>query len=585
MAGITAASDEETTVDSNAHRTAPGPDWDAVVVGAGLGGLTAAAYLAAAGRRVLVLEQFSVAGGNSHVFRRRRSYEFDVGVHYLGDCAPGGVIPSILAGVGLGDRVDFLEMDRDGFDLIRVPGAAVDMPAGWQEYRRRLTAAMPQEADGLNTFVDICSALGAEQRAALFEAHTWSAPDIAANTATIRQWGRRTLEDLFAHCGLSPRARTVLAAQAPNYGLTPRQATVARHTSVTDHYLRGAYYPAGGGQVLAAGLVEVIEAHGGQVRTRSRVRRILVEDRKVTGVGLDGGEVITADLVVSNADYPRTVLDLVGAEHFPKSVATRTANARMGMPWLVLYLGLDTDLRDRPNANLWWYDTDDIDGYFDRASAGETGEVPFLFCSFASLKDPDNRALCPPGHANLQVMTLCPPDYAWWGVTGGPAGGAAYRRNPLYLQRKKNLIEATLRAAEKAIGPLREHITHLEAATPLTHERYTLSSGGTPFGMAEWGGTARPGTATSITGLHVVGASTQAGNGIAGVMLGGISCAADILGRPLLAAARGGTVYGDPDLLPDRPEGWDPREVCRGSIRRSPRPPRPRRENFAGLPG
>ncbi|MET8572120.1 NAD(P)/FAD-dependent oxidoreductase [Streptomyces sp. NPDC004783] len=556
-------------MDSDAHGTGRGPDWDAVVVGAGLGGLTTAAYLAAAGKRVLVLEQFSIVGGNSHVFRRRRTYEFDVGVHYLGDCAPGGVIPSILSGLGLGDRVDFLEMDQDGFDLIRVPGVSVDMPAGWQEYRRVLTEAMPEEADGLHTFVDICSALGEEQRAALFEAHRWAPQDIAARTAVIRQWGRRTLDDLFRHCRLSPRARTVLAAQAPNYGLTPRQATVARHTSVTDHYLRGAYYPAGGGQMLAAGLVEVIEAHGGQVRTRSRVTRILVEDRKVAGVLLDGGEVVTADLVVSNADYPRTVLELVGAEHFGKSVVDRTARAKMGMPWLVLYLGLDTDLRERPNANLWWYDTDDIDGYFDRVSGGETGDVPFLFCSFASLKDPDNRTLCPPGHANLQVMTLCPPDYAWWGVDEGPAGGGDYRRNPTYLRRKQELTEATLNAAEKALGPLRPHITHLEAATPLTHERYTLSTGGTPFGMAEWGGTTRPGTATAVRGLHVVGASTQAGNGIAGVMLGGIGCAGDILGEPLLAGARAGTVYGDPDLLPERPPGWDPREACRGGARRT----------------
>ncbi|WP_079159578.1 phytoene desaturase family protein [Streptomyces griseus] len=577
---------DDTATGGAARRPAGGGSWDAVVVGAGLGGLTTAAYLAAAGRRVLVLEQFSVVGGNSHVFRRKRRYEFDVGVHYLGDCAPGGVIPSILGGLGLGDRTEFLEMDRGGFDLIRVPGASVDMPAGWSEYRNRLVAAMPDEAEGLRTFTGICEAVGEEQRSALFESHTWSPADIANGTVAVREWGRRTLDDLFQHCGLSPKARTVLAAQAPNYGLTPRQATVARHTSVTDHYLRGAYYPAGGGQTLAAGLVEVIEAHGGEVRTRARVRRILVEDRKVTGVGLDGGETITAGLVVSNADYRRTVLDLVGAEHFSKSLANRTRNASMGMPWLVLYLGLDTDLRDRPNANLWWYDTDDIDGYFDRARTGDIGEVPFLFCSFASLKDPGNGALCPPGHANLQVMTLCPPDYEWWGAADGIEGDStSYRRDAQYLRRKRELTEATLRAAEKAIGPLRGHITHLEAATPLTHERYTLSSGGTPFGMAEWGGTARPGTATHIAGLHVVGASTQAGNGVAGVMLGGISCASDILGRPLLALGRQGVVSGDPDLLPDRPEGWDPREVCRGSSRRARPGPGTAAREPAGTPG
>lgn len=560
----------DSSVDSTEQRrSGPGPDWDAIVVGGGLGGLTAAAYLAAAGKRVLVLEQFSVVGGNTHVFRRRRSYEFDVGVHYLGDCAPGGVIPSILDGVGLHDRISFLEMDPDGFDQIRVPGASVDMPVGWSAYGERLRAALPEEAAGLAEFVGVCQAIGAEQREALFTGHQYSPLEIAARTPVTRSWGRRTLDELFVHCGLSTTARTVLAAQAPNYGLTPRQATVARHTSVIDHYLRGAYYPAGGGQTLAAGLVEVIEAHGGAVRTRSRVRRILVDGQAVTGVGLDGGEVITADLVVSNADYRRTVLELVGAEHFPASLVKRTRNAKMGMPWLVLYLGLDIDLRDRPNANLWWYDTDDIDGYFNQVNEDTLDEVPFLFGSFASLKDPENRTLCPPGHANLQLMTLCPADYGWWGVTDGPADGGTYRRDPEYNRKKQLLTEATLRATEKAIGPVRDHIVHMEAATPLTHERYTLSSGGTPFGMAEWGGTARPGTATSVKGLHVVGASTQTGNGVAGVMLGGISCAADILGATLLADARGGKVLGDPDRLPDRKTNWDPRDVCRGSTRRN----------------
>jgi all-trans-retinol 13,14-reductase len=83
--------------------------WDVVVIGAGLGGLSAAAYLATNGMRTLVLEQYDVAGGCSHVFRRH-SFEFDVGVHYIGDCGPNGVIPTVLRGVGLAGKIEFLEM-------------------------------------------------------------------------------------------------------------------------------------------------------------------------------------------------------------------------------------------------------------------------------------------------------------------------------------------------------------------------------------------------------------------------------------------------------------------------------------------
>jgi all-trans-retinol 13,14-reductase len=116
--------------------------WDAIVIGSGLGGLTAAAYLATNGKRTVVLEQHYVAGGNAHVFRRKRMFEFDVGVHYLGDCGPGGAIPTFLRGVGLGGKVEFLEMDPDGFDTPHVPRHHLPRAeAGC--YRERLVATFP----------------------------------------------------------------------------------------------------------------------------------------------------------------------------------------------------------------------------------------------------------------------------------------------------------------------------------------------------------------------------------------------------------------------------------------------------------
>ncbi|MEV6971989.1 NAD(P)/FAD-dependent oxidoreductase [Kitasatospora sp. NPDC093806] len=547
-------------------------DWDAVVIGSGIGGLVCAAYLAAGGRRVLVLEQYDVAGGNSHVFRRRRSYEFDVGVHYLGDCGPGGVLPAIFAGLGLSDRVRYREMDRNGFDRIVVPGVEMDMPAGWEPYRARLKQALPADAAGIDTFIDVCAAVGEEIHSAMLAAEDLTVADLMVRTPVSVRWGRRTLAELFDHCGLSPRARTVLAAQSPNYGLSPRQATVSMHASVTDHYVRGAYYPLGGAQQLVASLVEVLESHGGELRTQARVEKVLVADRKVTGVGLADGTTVRAPLVVSNADYRRTVLDLVGAEHFPKKLVTKTREAVMGLPFATLYLGLDREL-ERPNeANLWWYRGEDIDEYYASLGRGELDPVPFLFVSFASLKDPESTTVCPPGHTNLQVMTLCPPGTEWWGLERGPADGGSYRRDAGYQARKQKLTEAMLAAAEEALGPIREHITHLEVGTPITHERYVRSTGGTPFGLAEWGGVgARPDTRTSVDGLYVVGASTRYGSGITGVAVGGVACAAQIMERRLIHEVHTGAVLSDPDLLPERPDGWDPLAVSRGSARRTAR--------------
>ncbi|MCP3755081.1 NAD(P)/FAD-dependent oxidoreductase [Streptomyces sp. TBY4] len=547
--------------------TSPTPTpthWDAIVIGSGIGGLVCAAYLAVGGKRVLVAEQGAVAGGNSHVFRRRRVYEFDVGVHYLGDCGPDGILPAILDGLGLRGRVPYEEMDPDGFDRIVAGGTTLDMPADWKRYRERLQEACPEDAAGIDTFLDVVEGLGRERRDAIISAADVPMAELEHHAPQSVAWGRRTLTELFDHCALSTRARTLLAAQSPNYGMSPDEATVATHATLIDHYVRGAYYPQGGGQMLAGGLLEVIRSHGGALRTRARVTRIAIEDGRTRGVEFADGSSATAPVVVSNADYRRTMLDLVGADRLPRRLAAKTRDARMALPWATVYVALDKDIER--HANVWWYRGEDIGRFYEELrSPSPSSTTDFLFMSFASGKDPAGRRICPPGHSNFQLMTLCPPGLAHWGATEGPADGGQYRDDPVYRKEKARLTESVLDAAEEFLGPFRGHITHLETATPLTQERYTLSTGGTPFGMAQWGATgARPDTATLIEGLHIAGANTRYGNGITGSAVSGIACAGQILGRRLMHEVHSGSVLGDPAVLPERGPDWDPLTVSRG---------------------
>jgi all-trans-retinol 13,14-reductase len=539
--------------------------WDAIVVGAGVGGLVCAGYLAACGMRVLVVEQHDVAGGNAHVFRRRRAYHFDVGTHYLGDCGPDGVLPAVLHGLGVADRVDFHPMDPDGFDRIVTPGVRLDVPVGWSRYGERLTAALPGDAAALRRFLDLCVPIAAASRGRLLAPREHG--DLGALPAAVVAWSRRTLRQLFDHCGLSERARTVLSAQLGNYGSFPAETPVVTHVAMLDAYLRGAHYPAGGGQVLVAALVEAIEAHGGVLWTRARADRITIEDGAVTGVALTDGRTPRAPLVVSNADYRRTVLELCPGA-FPEPVVARTRDAAMTMGLATLFVALDTD-EPRRNANTWWWATEDLADAEARIRSG-ADEVPFVFLSFSSVKDPVPGASCPPGHTNFQIMTLCPPDHRRWGVDPGPGG--RYRREPAYLAAKERFTAGMLAAAEQAIGPFRDRIVHLEVATTLTQERYTLSSGGSPYGLGRWGRVGqRPDLRTGVEGLFLAGQNTRYGSGIGAVAVSGIACASAILGRDLLPEAHRGTVFATPALLPDRDASFDPLRVSRGLARRDAR--------------
>ena len=553
--------------------------WDVVVIGSGLGGLSAAAYLAAAGQRVLLLERYTTLGGSSHVFARRAMWEFDCGVHYVSHCGPDGIVTAMMRGIGIDDRITWLPMDQTGFDRIIAPGFELAVPVGWDHYLESLLDAFPDERRAVRRYHSIIRRIG--------EAHDRNDMDTAAGLA---RWAGRAgwaapfmgmpFAATLAACGFSSRSALALSVQCGALASSSVTLPTAAMAGFFQDYVgTGSYYPKGGGQMLAAGFAEVITAHGGSIRTKSEVEKILVDDGHVTGVRLSDGETIDAAAVVSDADIIKTFTDLVGFEHLSRRFARRVQRWKMSQPLINGFFGVEIDLSDRPNSNYFAIPSfDDAGSYRSLADFGrnvmsgkgyDSGDAwaremaarQPMFVQSSSQRDPSNHRAAPEGHATIEVQTITPASSRLWGFKGYDVASHDYRLDSEYTDVKKIIIDGMLERMEQAYPGSSSKVKLAELGSPATQTRFVNNTAGAAFGLAtrlSQIGPLRPGDTTQIEGLYTVGTSTAWGPGTVGSMLSGVHAAGTIVGRDLVAEIRAGGQVADGSHLPTWEDDFDP---------------------------
>lgn len=516
---------------------------DVAVIGAGLGGLAAAAALGARGLRVAVLDSHYTAGGCATVFARGprdARYHFDVGLHYVGDCGPGGQVTTLLDDLGV--SVDWLPLDPDGFDTFVFPELSFSVPADLGAYRDRLVALFPRETRGIDRYVRFVREvrrIGVEMERRRGRMGLGMLLQVVLRGRLMARWQGATLAELLDTCTQEPLLRAIIAGQAGDYGLPPSKVSALLHAGLAAHYFEGAYYPRGGGQVVADRLAARVEALGGTIHLRTPVARVLIEGGRATGVVTEAsrhepGRTLRADLVVSGADLERTLLEMVGPEHLPPDVVTRTRAYELPAALFMTYLGVTADMRAKGMraSNIWAFADSDVEGMYRRTVESAEPQPDVAYITSASMKDPDNPHHAPAGVTNVEVMTLVSGDARRWGLTDGDPIRWDHKRNPRYLEIKARVEERMVACLERVFPGTAETIVYRESATPLTHSRFTRASGGTGYGLACTPAQfmrGRPGYRTPIQGLYLCGASTRAGHGIIGALSSGRAAAGAIL--------------------------------------------------------
>jgi len=509
--------------------------FDVAVIGAGLGGLTAAALCARRGLRVLVVDRHYRVGGSATLFRRR-GYRFDVGVHYVGGAGPGGALNRILAAAGA-EGVAFEELDPGGIDTLHFPDFTFRVPRGARRFRSRLLARFPLERAGIDRYFTALDELRAVHH--LLVASPASSA-VLARAPLLASYLQRPFADFLQSCTGDLRLRAVLAAQSGDYALPPSRASTFAALGMTHHYLDGAWMPRGGGQAISDAVAAAVEAAGGRFLLRATAERIVVERGRATAVVVHsahlGRRTLRASAVISNADIKHTLLDLLEGDAVRPATRAR-AEAWEATPGLgVLFLGLRLDDVAWGRTNHFIFPDYDLERPYRDAAAAHLPEDPMAFVSNATAKDPHNRLLSPPGVSNVEVISLAPAAPAAWGVSAAAAQDGSYHRSPAYRAAKERFCGALLAAVRPLLPDVRARVVFAELATPLTHHRFTGARFG-PYGIAQTPAqtlSSRPGARTEIDGLYLCGASCRAGHGVLGAMASGVLAAQEVVGGSLL---------------------------------------------------
>ena len=266
-------------------------NWDAIVIGSGMGGLTAAVLLARhSGRRVLVLERHYEAGGFTHTFHRP-GYQWDVGLHYIGQMGDLSSPVRRAFDYVTGGAVAWQPMPPV-YDRFLIDGHRFEFASGREAFREGLRQAFPSESAAIDRYL---SAVHAANRwsGLYFAEKALPAPLASLAGGLMRapylRWARRTTREVLQDLTANRELIGVLAAQWGDYGLPPAQSSFAMHAIIVEHYLNGAFYPVGGAASIAAAMVPLIENTGGSVVTSAEVAGIVVERGRAAGVRMSDG--------------------------------------------------------------------------------------------------------------------------------------------------------------------------------------------------------------------------------------------------------------------------------------------------------
>ncbi|UCD83699.1 MAG: phytoene desaturase [Deltaproteobacteria bacterium] len=486
------------------------PEYDAIVIGAGNGGLSCGSILANKGLKTLILEQNDVIGGCCSTFEDK-GYHFDTGASIV-EFVPA--INSVFERMGKKreDYIDFRVCDPI-YSFRTVEGEIIDIPLDVRETYELFKKIAPEDAENWLKYVDYWKVV--QEKGMTQYLHT----DMQSWKSMIKMYAKSpglakywkvfisNYEECIRQFFCSQTVLDTLGFQSYWIGLPPRLCPgLYAAVGYTEH--EGVYYPMGGMIAIPNGIKKAGEEEGLEVKLKTEVTKVIVENRKAKGVILKDGTQLYSRLVVSNINAKKLYLEMIGEEHLSKRVVKGIKSYILSMPMPMVYLGVNTRPPFRAHHSMQLGRYQDMNDIWDNSYLkGELPDKTLCMVCWPTHVDP---SLAPEGHHTLNLLAMGPYKLAH---------GTWDERGEEFLEKSITYVENSL------WSDIRKHIVYKKVSTPLDFERRLLSPQGAIYALQnDLASTMlfRPSNRSkSIEGLYLAGASTHPGGGVPMVIAGG----------------------------------------------------------------
>ncbi|HTY58198.1 MAG TPA: NAD(P)/FAD-dependent oxidoreductase [Bacteroidota bacterium] len=501
-------------------------EYDAIIIGSGLGGLSCAAAFARQGFKALVIEQHDKPGGFATAFARPGGFLFDVSLHSTTVGERNGV-RNLIDGFPEITDVEFLPHpslfraiypDHD----IRVPQRD---PAA---YIGTLSGLFPQDKEAIaGIFADMQGL--AQDIGRLSAAHgNIDMSRFVEDFPHLARFNGKTWGQMLETRVKNPKLQAVISGQWVYYGLPPSKLSCFYYALPFMGYLTyGGYYPRGRSQDISNALAKYIEAHKGKILLRSKVDRILTKDGAATGVATADGKEFKSRVVVANTNPFDLFKKMVGDEQVLAGEEAKWKNYSVSLSCFQVFLGLKKDLVKETgitDSEIFLEPLYDPEAEYAAALSGdvEHGGIGL------SLYDNIYHGYSPEGKNTVSLLAL--QGYGPWekfekDYAAGNKGE--------YQKEKERMADILIQRVEKALLPgLSKSIEVRDVSTPLTVVRYTGNHRGAIYGWDQTvnnSGNVRVGHGTPIKNLYLAGAWSRPGHGYGAVIPSGLECFSEIM--------------------------------------------------------